>query len=103
MLEEEFPYCNIGIENHVNYIHRPDGNLSVYEALGIATILNTTRVDDYFRSLNGNTQVNATDIRNLPLPSMEAILDIGKITFQAYMKKDEIHFDNIVDQVLGQF
>lgn len=37
---------------------------------------------DSFRALNGNTQVNASDMRILPLPSIEIIRKIGKCIFQ---------------------
>lgn len=79
LLESEFPRKTVGIENHVNYIHKPKGNLSVNEAFGIAAILNTRIIDNYFRSLNGNTQVNASDIRSLPFPKIEDIREIGKL------------------------
>ena len=34
--------------------------------------------------MNGNTQVNATEIMNLPMPSLEIIKKVGKL-----IKKDE--------------
>jgi adenine-specific DNA-methyltransferase len=78
LLKDDFPFNFIGIENHVNYIHKLYGELTKEEAWGIATLLNTKLIDNYFRSLNGNTQVNAIDIRSLPLPNLEQIIDIGK-------------------------
>lgn len=95
LLESEFPYKTVGIENHVNYIHRPDANLSVYEAFGIASILNTTIIDNFFRSLNGNTQVNATDIRSLPFPDIEDIRKIGKMVYESKTYRNGIDLDNI--------
>lgn len=100
LLESEFPYKIVGIENHVNYIHRPRGNLSLYEAFGIAAILNTTVIDNFFRSLNGNTQVNATDIRSLPFPVIEHIRKIGKIVYRSESYRNGFNLDNIVAKVL---
>jgi adenine-specific DNA-methyltransferase len=78
LLQSEFrQYPGIGIENHLNYIHRPEGVLSEDEVYGIAAFLNTLLIDVYFRVLNGNTQVNASDIRILPLPSGDTIREIG--------------------------
>lgn len=78
LLQSEFrQYSDIGIENHLNYIYRPKGVLSEDEVYGIAALLNTFLIDAYFRVLNGNTQVNASDIRILPLPSGDAIREIG--------------------------
>lgn len=70
-------YKYIGIENHLNYIYRLNGELTENEAYGIAAILNFTNIDQYFRCLNGHTQVNANDIKNLRLPSINIIKNIG--------------------------
>lgn len=69
----------IGLENHLNYIHKKQSLMTLDEAYGITTLLNTTIIDQYFRALNGNTQVNATDIRSLPLPDYDTIIEIGKL------------------------
>jgi adenine-specific DNA-methyltransferase len=69
----------IGIENHLNYIHKKRAAMSLDEAYGIAALLNTTIIDQYFRALNGNTQVNATDIRVVSLPDYDKIIAIGKL------------------------
>lgn len=73
LLVSEIEHNVIGLENHLNYIHKPKGELSVDEAYGIASLLNSSIVDNFFRSINGNTQVNATDIRMLPLPTIDKI------------------------------
>jgi adenine-specific DNA-methyltransferase len=75
----EFPFEYIGIENHVNYIHKPKGEMTINEAYGIAALLNTAIIDNYFRSLNGHTQVNATEIRTVPLPCISIIKKIGAL------------------------
>ena len=67
----------VGLENHLNYIYRPEGELSKEEALGLASLLNSAIMDRYFRAISGNTQVNASEIRAMPLPSMEVIRNIG--------------------------
>ncbi len=68
----------IGLENHLNYIYRPHGSLSTEEAYGLAALLNSSLLDTYFRVSNGNTQVSATELRSLPLPSSKAIMEIGR-------------------------
>lgn len=101
LLESAFPYKTVGIENHVNYIHKPGADLSVYEAFGIASILNTTIFDKFFRALNGNTQVNATDIRSLPFPDIEDIIKIGKFVYESKSYKNGIDLDKIIAEILG--
>lgn len=68
----------LGIENHVNYIHRPNGRLSEEEIAGLSAVLNSKYIDIYFRTLNGNTEVSATEIRDIPLPEHELICMIGR-------------------------
>lgn len=75
---DDFNVDYIGIENHLNYIWKPFGELSTIESLGIMAILNSSIIDKFFRIINGNTQVNATEINNLPFPTHENILEIGK-------------------------
>ena len=94
-------YPRVGLENHLNYIHRPGGSVSLYEAMGIAAILNTGLIDSYFRTLSGNTQVNATDIRRLPLPDVGAIAEIGKRVHENIVRLGKLDVDTVVTGVLG--
>src|SRR5262249_34589903 len=68
----------LGLENHLNYVYGPSGELSKAEALGLAALFNSALVDRYFRSISGNTQVNAAEIRGMPIPSLETIREIGQ-------------------------
>ncbi len=68
----------IGLENHLNYLYRTDGDLTEIEALGIAAYLNTTLADRYFRAISGNTQVNAGELRILPMPNYDTLTAIGR-------------------------
>lgn len=99
-LKSEFDFEKVGIENHINYIHKSNDILSDEEAYGIAGILNTSIIDGFFRMMNGNTQVNAVDIMNLPLPSIEDIRRIGK---EIKKNKPSIGFelDITVSDILG--
>ncbi len=69
----------LGLENHLNYIHRPGGALTEEEAWGLAALLSSSLLDIYIRTVSGNTQVNASDLRDVPLPDIEKILAIGRI------------------------
>jgi adenine-specific DNA-methyltransferase len=62
----------------LNYIHRPGGELGEDECRGLAAILNSELLDTYFRVSSGNTQVSATELRAMPLPSLEDIKLIGR-------------------------
>ena len=75
---EQFNFEQIGFENHLNMIYKKKGMLSTHETIGLSALLNSAIVDRYFRIVNGNTQVNAAEIRALPLPPLEVIIEIGK-------------------------
>lgn len=76
--EGQLPGEQVGLENHLNFIHRPGGRLDLDEAVGLVVLLSSSLVDDYFRVANGNTQVNATDIEAMPLPDARVIRQLGK-------------------------
>ncbi len=67
----------IGVENKLNYIYRPKGNLERSEAVGLAVLLNSSLFDTYFRTFNGNVNVSATELREMPFPPLETIKEIG--------------------------
>ena len=77
-IAEDFSYSQTGFENHLNFVYRKKGTLEKVEAFGLAAFLNSALIDRYFRIVNGNTQVNAAELRALPLPPMEVIRQIGR-------------------------
>src|SRR5439155_3793012 len=54
----------VGLENHLNYVYRPGGELSTSEALGLAAFFNLAFIDRFFRVISGQMQVNADEIRS---------------------------------------
>lgn len=75
---EALPYALVGFENHLNVFHHDRHGLPQRLAHGLCAYLNSQRVDDYFRTFSGHTQVNATDLRRLKYPSLaelEALAD----------------------------
>jgi adenine-specific DNA-methyltransferase len=71
-------YKKIGVENKLNYIDKIGGKLTVYEAIGISSLLNSYIYDEYFKTFNGNTQVSASELKKIPFPPNEIIISIGK-------------------------
>lgn len=100
LLELGFNFDKVGIENHLNYIYRLRDTFSNDEAYGITGILNTSIMDIFFRMVNGNTQVNAVDIRNLPFPSLENIVEIGKL-IRKIKPSIGLELDRLIIDVLG--
>lgn len=67
----------VAFENHINFIGNKNRKLSKEEAYGLCLTLRSKIFDIYFRSVSGNTQVNATEIKTLKLPSLSLINHIG--------------------------
>lgn len=78
LLRTDFESESIGLENHLNYIYHAGRQLTVHETYGLAALFNSALLDRYFRALSGSTQVNASELRLLPLPSLGAIAALGR-------------------------
>lgn len=78
LLADDYPFADLALENHLNYVYKSNEELSKAEAYGLAALFNSALLDRYFRTINGNTQVNATEMRTLPLPQLEDIRIIGE-------------------------
>lgn len=74
----DFAIPDVGLENHLNYVHRPGGTLSEDEVWGLAALYNSRLLDSWFRVVNGNTQVSATELRAMPLPAHDTIVALGR-------------------------
>jgi adenine-specific DNA-methyltransferase len=89
----------IGIENHLNYVHRPNGELSEDEIWGISALFNSSLFDTYFRTFNGNTQVGASELKQIKMPPLEKIILVGeKVKNSDQRNKKGI--DSIINEVL---
>lgn len=81
---EEYEY--IGTQNKINFVDKIDGGeMDIHTTYGIYALLNSTLFDAYYRILNGSTQVNSTEINNIPVPPVDLIRNIGK---QVLLSKD---------------
>lgn len=82
-------FCNfikadfIGVENKVNYIYRAEGHLERNEVIGFCALLNSSLFDAYFRIFNGNVNVSATELREMSLPPLDTIQEIGDTIIQS--------------------
>lgn len=77
-LKSSFHWPYVALENHLNYVYHGSRELTGNETFGLAAVFNSALLDKYFRTLSGNTQVNASQVRMLPLPDLETIARIGQ-------------------------
>ncbi|ERT60383.1 Eco57I restriction-modification methylase [Prevotella sp. BV3P1] len=74
-LRSDYPeYKYISTQNKINYIKCN----SMEEVFGLYVLLNSTIYDQYYRILNGSTQVNSTEINKMPVPSKDTICLMGR-------------------------
>lgn len=90
----------VGVENKVNYIYRPKGELERNEVIGLAAILNSSLFDNYFRIFNGNVNVSATELREMPLPPLDLIKRIGDYLIMNNTDFLQDQIDHLVSQTL---
>lgn len=69
----------VGIENHLNVIYSSGEDISIGMTHGLARLLNSDTYESYFRVLNGNTQVSATEIRATRFPQRELVEIAGSV------------------------
>ena len=75
---DDFLNDSIAFENHLNVFHINKTSLPEYVAYGLICWLNSTYIDEKFRLFSGHTQVNATDLRNIPYPNIKKLEELGK-------------------------
>lgn len=80
----------IGVENHVNYISKKEGELTESESYGIVALLNSIIYNKYFLIGNGTTQVNAKEINEIPLPPIDLIKKLGDSVIESKRKMSKI-------------
>ena len=64
---------------------------------GVYALLNSTLFDSYYRILNGSTQVNSTEVNNMPFPPASIIKIIG----EKVLVSDDLSTDNC-DRIIAE-
>ena len=73
-LSSHYPkYKYISTQNKINFIECK----SLDMLYGVYALLNSTLYDQYYRILNGSTQVNSTEVNAMPIPPASTISKIG--------------------------
>lgn len=74
-LQSDHPeFAHISTQNKVNFIKCKTPEL----AYGLFVLMNSSIYDTYYRILNGSTQVNSTEINNMPVPDINTIAAMGR-------------------------
>ena len=69
---------------------------------GLYVIFNSTLYDEYYRILNGSTQVNSTEIIAIPVPDLDSVQEMGRKLMKS---KDvsERNCNTILEEYRGYF
>lgn len=78
LASEYSEYEKISTHNKINFIDIKDGSMSKELVYGLFVIFNSTIYDMYYRILNGSTQVNSTEVNNMPVPPIDKIEEMGR-------------------------
>lgn len=97
---DAFGSDSFALENHLNYVYHANRSLSRHEVLGITAMMNSRLLDVYFRTISGNTQVNAAEIRMLPFPDLTTLSRLGQ-SVAAIDFSDPIRLEHVVLDTLG--
>lgn len=89
----------LGIENHINFIHRPKGDLTENETWGISALFSSSLFDTYFRTFNGNTQVGASELKQIKMPPLADIILIGS-KIKEFAKLEKQLIDKVINEIL---
>ena len=98
LIGERFRYEDIGLENKTNFFYRIKAAFTIDQVVGLSALLNSSIYDRYFRLINGNINVSATEMRLLPMPALAVIEQIGQRVAEA--EQDIELIDEIVAATL---
>lgn len=100
-LSKEYPqYTKISTQNKINFVDYLMGEMPECVVYGLYVIFNSTLYDEYYRVLNGSTQVNSTEINVMPVPDLERIKEMGKKLMEN-MDMSESNCDMILEEYCG--
>lgn len=97
--DQQRPY--IALENHLNYVYHAARDLTEDETYGLAALFNSALLDRYFRTISGNTQVNATELRTMNFPDLKTLSSIGKLIRSILEGASSTDIERIVLRELG--
>ena len=94
-------YRYVSTHNKINYIDTKDknGEICTRLAFGLFALINSTIYDRFISIISKSKQINAKEIRNLPLPPRNLIENIG-MRLMALRQTDVASCDKIVNPTL---
>jgi adenine-specific DNA-methyltransferase len=88
-------YPGFVVENHLNMIYSTDAKSRI-ALKTVATLLNSTMVDQVFRCVSGSVAVSAYEINSLPLPAPDQVCELQEAILAGQNSSD-------LDKMITQF
>lgn len=83
-LSRKYPqYKKISTQNKINFVDGLITEMSECLVYGLYVLFNSTLYDEYYRILNGSTQVNSTEVNAMPVPDLESIQEMGRMLMKS--------------------
>lgn len=96
---QQISRTKVAFDNKVNYYHINNMGLNNRDfAKGLCLYLNSSLVDNYFRTFSGSTQVNVGDLKGLKYPSRIDLTLLGQVYGNELPSQEEI--DDLIHQNL---
>lgn len=102
-LKEDIDTEEISTDNKLNFIERLDKKPIDREIIyGLYVIFSSGFYDEYYRILNGSTQVNATEINDMPIPDEEGLKKLGR-QFEICQDYSQQIGDKLIESLVGSY
>lgn len=87
-------------DNKLNYVHQGTSRKTIplddAVARGLTLWLSSSIVDEWYRQVSGSTQVNATDLRQMPCPSKQQLAVLAGM-----LSVNDAPDQSLVDETIG--
>ena len=102
-LKEDISADYISTDNKLNFIENIDKTPLDREVIfGLFVIFSSNYYDKYYRILNGSTQVNATEVNDMPIPSEPILKQLG-IECMEIENHSPIESDKLIEKVVLKY
>lgn len=102
-LKDDISADYISTDNKLNFIENIDKTPLDREVIfGLFVIFSSNYYDKYYRILNGSTQVNATEVNDMPIPSESILKQLG-LECMEIENHSPIESDKLIEKVVLKY
>lgn len=91
----------ITFENHLNIYHLKKNSLDFNVAKGLVIYLSSKLVDSYIRQFSGSTQINVSDLKYIPYPSIAKLTYLG-LKWDGVSILNQKYIDDLLSEITSK-